>query len=129
MNKVILIGNVGFVKGRTAANNLFVLNFSVATTYGSGEKKKTSWHNCVLFGDYAHTMSTMMTKGQKVGVEGELNYSEYNNKEGVKIVKAQIIARSVEILSKKGESHDQTETMAPTPIIANEQFTEDDIPF
>lgn len=79
MNQVILVGNVGKSECRYTTTGKCVCTFSVATSHGWKDKdgkwqNETSWHNCVKFLKHE---SEAPQKGDKVFVEGSINYRTY----------------------------------------------------
>ena len=64
---------------RTAGNDK-VLGFSVAVSEGFGDKKRTLYFDCNLWGKRAETLANMITKGGKVSVSGDLSTREHNGK-------------------------------------------------
>jgi single-strand DNA-binding protein len=94
LNKVTLIGNLGAdPEVRTTSNGNKVANFSLATgrqwTSPSGEKQeKTEWHKCIAWnsrGDrgpqLADIIEKYVKKGDKLFVEGAIEYRQYEDKE------------------------------------------------
>lgn len=95
-NNIIINGRVGqepeikFSQGGTA-----VLKFSVVDTYGRDEKKKSTWHNVVVFGKLAENVSNSINKGTTVIVVGRLEQDEYQKKDGTKGKSINLIADEV----------------------------------
>ncbi len=92
LNKVTLIGNVGSdPEVRTVQGGSKVAQFSLATSRNwndqSGTKQeKTEWHRCVVwntkFGTLADVAEKYVRKGEKLYVEGEIEYRQWQDKEG-----------------------------------------------
>lgn len=93
LNKVTLIGNVGGEpEVRTVGNGGRVATFSLATgrswTDQTGNKQeKTEWHKCVAWNGgrgtgLADVVEKYVRKGEKLYVEGEIEYRQYQDKEG-----------------------------------------------
>ncbi len=93
MNKAILIGNVGGdPEIRTVGTGGRVATFSLATgrqwTDQSGNKQeKTEWHRCVVWNSargsgLADVVEKYVKKGEKIYVEGEIEYRQWQDKEG-----------------------------------------------
>ena len=93
LNKAILIGNVGGEpEVRTVGTGGRVATFSLATgrqwTDQSGNKQeKTEWHRCVVWnsgrgGGLADVVEKYVRKGEKVYVEGEIEYRQWQDKDG-----------------------------------------------
>ena len=93
LNKVTLIGNLGNdPEIRTTNNGSKVANFSLATTRqwnsASGEKQeKTEWHKCIAWNTggkgtgLADIIERYVHKGDKLYVEGRIEYRQFEDKE------------------------------------------------
>ena len=91
LNKVQLIGNLGSdpeVRSTTGGNR--VATFSLATSRQwnspSGEKQeKTEWHRCVVWNSkgsgLADVVEKYCKKGDKIFVEGRIEYRQWQDKE------------------------------------------------
>lgn len=98
-NSISLIGNVGkdpdvhtFPSGDLRAS------FSLATKDSwKGEdgqrQERTQWHNCVVFGNAAKVVKDYVGKGDKLAVDGAMEYRDYTDKEGVKRNIAEVVVR------------------------------------
>jgi single-strand DNA-binding protein len=92
LNKVTLIGNLGSdpeIRSATGGNR--VANFSLATSRtwndASGAKQeKTEWHKCVAwntkFSQLADIVERYVKKGDKLYVEGRIEYRQWQDKDG-----------------------------------------------
>jgi len=92
LNKVILIGNLGSdpeVRSTTGGNR--VATFSLATSRSwndaSGQKQeKTEWHRCVVWNSKTSTLADIVEryvkKGDKLFVEGRIEYRQWQDKDG-----------------------------------------------
>ena len=79
---------------RTTANGVRVAKFSLATSRSwngpSGDKQeKTEWHKCVVWnaqrgtgGGLVEVVEKYVRKGEKLYVEGRIEYRQYQDKEG-----------------------------------------------
>lgn len=102
MNLVVLIGNVGKdAELRYGASGAAHVRFSVATSYGSGEKQSTDWHNVTWFGENAEKASQYVTKGKQVAIEGRISYRTWDDDRGQKHYMTEIIANRVTLLGKR----------------------------
>jgi single-strand DNA-binding protein len=110
-NKVILIGRVGQDPTLSVSQSgSGICKFSLATTSGFGDKKRTDWHHIVCFGKLADTMSKYVQKGTVLAIDGSIEYSEYE-KDGVKRTYTSIIANTATIVTngkfgKDGDGND-----------------------
>lgn len=92
LNKVTLIGNVGGdpeVRSTTGGNR--VATFSLATSRAwndasGGKQEKTEWHRCVVWNSKASTLADIVEryvkKGDKLYVEGRIEYRQWQDKDG-----------------------------------------------
>lgn len=99
INNLTISGNVG-KDGElaTTQSGQQILKFSVAATSGFGDKKKTSWVNCVMFGNYAGAMAQHITKGSKVCVSGEFTIEQWDKQDGTKGMAVSLNVRSMDLL-------------------------------
>ena len=133
MNSWNFTGNLGgdaelrFTKAGTE-----VLQFTVATTAGYGERKSTSWARCTLFGKRAESLMPYLLKGQQVAVTGEVKLHEWTNKQGETKQSLEVNVQDVTLTGGKPGA-----TAAPAPAKQAEAaphetadgFIDDDIPF
>lgn len=73
------------------------LTFTIATDYGSRDKKETEWTSCVLWGDHAETLSQYLTKGKQCLIEGRLRTRSWEA-DGTKHYKTECIVNHVELV-------------------------------
>lgn len=113
-NQVTLIGTVGKdAETKIFADDKKVANFSLATnrSYKSGNEKKntTEWHNVEVWGEQAVFAGNYIKKGKHLLVQGELRTETYENKEGQKITRYKIAARTLQLLGggKPAENNSQ----------------------
>jgi single-strand DNA-binding protein len=73
MNKYLFSGNLGRdAEVKYTQSGTAVCSFSVAVKSGYGDKEKTEWVKCALFGKRAEgKLVQYLTKGQQVVVDGE----------------------------------------------------------
>lgn len=106
-NKVILIGNLGKdPELRHTAGGQAVCHFSIATSEKwkgkTGEwEERTEWHNIVVWGKQAEYCKEYLSKGRTVYVEGRLQTSSWDDKEGNKKYKTEVVAITVRFLGSK----------------------------
>lgn len=112
LNKVMLIGNVGNdPEVRTTPNGGRVATLSLATTRtwngANGERQeKTEWHRCVLWNvrgsGLADVVERYVRKGDRLYVEGRIEYSQWQDREGQTRYKTEINVREMIMLSSRG---------------------------
>lgn len=137
LNKVMIIGNVGRdPEMRYTANGTAQTLFSVAVNRnwrdGSGEwKEETEWFNIVTWRDLAERLAQSVTKGKQIYVEGRLQTRTWDDDQGVKHYRTELIANDVKMLGPRdanGEGQPPVSTGARTGGTASE-IDADDLPF
>ncbi len=106
MNSFTFSGNLGKdaqLKSTQAGSN--VLQFSVAVKSGYGDKEKTNWIACVIFGKRAEgNLVSYLTKGQQVVVTGEFELKEWQGQDGTQNKMASCIVRDLTLVGGKPEN-------------------------
>jgi single-strand DNA-binding protein len=107
LNRVMLLGNLGQdPELRMTSGGQAVLKLRLATseTYLDRNKvrqERTEWHSVVVWGKRAEALSKFLTKGSRIFVEGGLRTSSYDDKEGHKRYRTEVVANNI-ILSGGG---------------------------
>ncbi|HLD70652.1 MAG TPA: single-stranded DNA-binding protein [Negativicutes bacterium] len=103
LNKIFVLGNVTQdPQVRAMPSGQPVVNFSIATnrfyTDQQGQKKQEAeFHNIVAFAKMADTISRYVTKGSLILIEGRIKTRTWNNQQGVKQYKTEIIAEGLQL--------------------------------
>jgi single-strand DNA-binding protein len=96
MNHITIHGNVGSdPELKFSAGGMAIAEFSVADTYGKDDKKKTTWHNVIVFGALAENFVATATKGNSVIVHGRYEVEEYTKKDGTKGKSVKVVADEI----------------------------------
>ncbi|MEO5825471.1 MAG: single-stranded DNA-binding protein [Gemmatimonadales bacterium] len=115
LNKVILIGNLGAdPEVRSTSNGSRVATLSLATSQqwkgSDGQKQeKTQWHRVICWNgkvgqQLADVAEKYCKKGEKLYVEGEIEYRSYQDKDGQTKYSTEIRCRELILLGGKGDS-------------------------
>jgi single-strand DNA-binding protein len=116
MNRITVLGHVGRDPDvRQTQSGTKVAHFSVATNrlVGAGTdnaEERTEWHRVTTWGRLAALAESYVRKGDRVLVEGRLEYDAYE-RDGVTIPTAEVHARELILLSGRREG-DQDEELA-----------------
>jgi single-strand DNA-binding protein len=115
LNKVTLIGNLGQdPEVRSIANGGRVANFSIATSRqwsgaGGDKQEKTEWHRIVAWNNSKSTATGLadvvekyVKKGDKVYIEGRIEYRSWQDKDGQTRYTTEIIANEIILLGGRG---------------------------
>ena len=103
-NKVLLMGNLTRdPELRFTAGGSAVANFGLAVNrkYKQGEewKEDVCFVDITVWGKLAENCSEYLSKGRSVFVDGRLNFSSWEAKDGQKRNKLDVVANSVDFLS------------------------------
>src|SRR5690606_38053888 len=113
LNKVILIGNLGAdPEVRSTSNGSRVATLSLATSRqwkgNDGQRQeKTQWHRVICWNNargqqLADVAEKYCKKGEKVYVEGEIEYRTWQDKEGQTRYSTEINCREIILLGGRG---------------------------
>ena len=105
INRVVLIGRAGAEP--QFKNNVTKLNLATSEKYkdNSGQQvNKTEWHNLTFFGKLAEIANQYVRKGSLLYIEGKLQTSKYQDKDGKDQYKTEIIVGTMQLLESKAES-------------------------
>jgi single-strand DNA-binding protein len=131
MNTITIIGNLGSdPEMRFTDKGLAQVKFSVATTYGKDDNKKTTWHNCVAWGDQAEAIAGTFIKGMRVIVIGRYDTREYTDRSGEKKKTTEITVddcgSSLRWGMPKEAGKFSAPAKAPAPQYTQQQFNDEE---
>src|SRR5438876_3408634 len=112
LNKVMLIGNLGAdPEVRSTNNGSRVATLSLATSrqwtgQGGEKQEKTEWHRVICWNNKGAQLADLaekyMKKGNRIYVEGRIEYRTWEDREKQTRYVTEIIAREVILLSSRG---------------------------
>lgn len=144
VNKAIIIGRLGQDPDmRYAPSGTAIASFSAATNHRTKDSDgnwvdQTEWHNIKAFGKQAEFVGEYLKKGRTVFIEGRLQTSNWEDKNGQRHYKTEILANDIQMIGSRSEtgggakSDNATEPApapAPEPDAADDAPKEDDLPF
>jgi single-strand DNA-binding protein len=110
LNKVMLIGNLGAdPEIRSTPSGTKVAKVSLATNRTfqdrtGQQQEKTEWHRVTFFGKLADIVEQYASKGDRVFVEGRLEYSQTQDDKGGVRYWTDIVAQEMVLLGSGGAS-------------------------
>lgn len=141
INKVQLLGNLGADPELRMTSGNAVLKMRVATseTFLNRDRvrtERTEWHSVVLWGKRAEALAKFLCKGSKLYVEGTLRTSSYDDKEGIKRFRTEIVAFNIVLLGGTRPAARAADEEPPPVEVDDSDFTgtgnpagEEEIPF
>ncbi|MFL5754760.1 MAG: single-stranded DNA-binding protein, partial [Chloroflexota bacterium] len=114
MNKVLLTGRLTRdPELRSTVSGKNVTSFSIATNeYVGNGKEKAEYHNVVAWDRLAEICGRYLGKGQQVALEGRLQTRTWDDDQGRRHWKTEIVANQVEMLSGRRKKDYAAETAA-----------------
>lgn len=129
MATIVVTGRLGKdAELRETQNNTKVLQFSLADDVGYGDKKKTQWLKCLLWGKRAESLAEHLTKGSIVEVTGTPSIETWLKK-GDGSAQGAIVVNVSEVRLHGGNKREEPaapKSRAPAPKHDDE---DSDIPF
>lgn len=102
MNKVFINGNLTKdMEVKVLPNGNYVGKFTIANTVGYGDKKKTYFVPCTLFGKRVESLEKILVTGAGVSVEGQLDYTSVKDEQGNWKNYTNVIVTEIEITKFK----------------------------
>ncbi len=133
LNKVLLIGNLGGdPELRYTSSGVAVATFTIATNIrwtdpDGNVQEKTEWHNIVAWRKLAEICGEWLKKGRRVYIEGRLQTRTWDDKNGVKHWKTEIVADDMIMLDGRGEA--PAESVPPAAEEPGAAEKGEDLPF
>jgi len=144
LNKVLLIGNVGAEPElKTTGSGTRFAKVSLATnrTYpdrSGQQQEKTEWHRLTFWDKLAELVEQYVHKGDRIYVEGRLEYSQTEDQQGQQRYWTDIIVRELVLLGsgapggggpEGGRPQQQRRTPPSQPAGSPFEQEDDDLPF
>ena len=122
MNLFSFTGNLGKdCEVKTLQSGSTVCEFSVAVKSGYGDREKTNWVKCAMFGKKAEgQLPQYLRKGTQVAISGELELQEWESQNG----KGSTLAVSVQNLDLIGSKPEDQQQSQASPQQTYQQPTQ-----
>lgn len=126
LNKVMIIGHLGRdPEMRYTPSGKAVTSFAVETrrdwTTPDGQRhEETEWFNVIAWGSLAEICKQHLSRGQQVYIEGRLQTRGWEDSEGKRHYRTEIVANEMVVL---GERRPHYETNHATAATDEESFT------
>lgn len=130
VNLLIATGNIGKdAEQRFTQGGDSIVTFSLPIKSGFGDKAKTAWVRCSMFGKRGEAVLPYLLKGSLVGVSGEFGMNEWTNKEGQKVSTPECRVSELTLLGKPKSQDDGYSQPAPRPAAKPSQKPTESDPF
>jgi single-strand DNA-binding protein len=140
INRVVLVGNLTrdpelrHTGGGTPVCSLRVAVNSRRKDETGQWVDKPNYFSVSVFGNQAESCAQFLAKGRPVGIDGRLDWREWQAQDGSKREAVEVVAESVQFLGSRGDGEGQPEFVrAAAPADSGADFgpagADDDIPF
>ena len=139
LNHAVLIGRlVSDPQLRCTPSGTAVASFTLANnkSYSTGGEKKdqVSYFDCVAWSKLGEIMAEYCQKGKMIAIEGRLSQRRWDDQDGNKKSKIEIVVENFQFLSagKSEDSSGKPNSSKPEPVPSFEEtnpFDDDSIPF
>ena len=120
LNKVILMGRITHhLELKRSQNGKDYLKFTIAINRDR-EDEKTDFIDCIVWEKTARFINEYFSKGRLIAVEGSINTTTYEDKEGKK-------RKGVSVFVHKAYFTGESKDKKPESVITN--IADDDLPF
>ena len=116
LNKVTLIGNLGNdpeVRSTTGGNRVATFSLATSRTWNDqagAKQEKTEWHRCVVWNTNSSKLADIVEKyvkkGDKLYVEGRIEYRQWQDKDNQTRYSTEINVRELIMIGGKGAGGD-----------------------
>ncbi|MDP2300206.1 MAG: single-stranded DNA-binding protein [Coriobacteriia bacterium] len=137
INRVVISGNLTRdPELKATGSGMSVLKLGVAVNDRRKNQQTGEWEefpnfvDVTIFGARAEALARFLSKGMKVAIEGKLRWSQWENQQGEKRSKLEVVADEIEFLSSRdgGSGGYSAPTSAPAASGADDSGGEE-IPF
>jgi len=145
INRVVMVGNLTKdpeLRHTPSGTAVCKLRLAVNTRQkdqSTGEwGDKPNYFDVTVWGNQGESCAQYLSKGRPVGVDGRLDWREWEAQDGTKRQAVEIIAESVQFLGSRGDSEGQSQYIPPSDVAADQSdfvkagagaAADDDIPF
>ena len=104
MNNATILGRLGRDPETTfSKDGKAICKFSVGVTR-KFNKEVTDWFNCASFGKTAELIQQYFKKGNQIALQGEIQFGDYTDKEGVKRYTTTLVVNTFDFIAGNGNN-------------------------
>lgn len=137
MNSICIMGRVTKdIELKTTQSGVSVASFNVAVDRKRADKdgnRQTDFLTCVAWRSSAEFVAKWFRKGDRIGVEGELQTRKYTDKNGNSRTAYEIVVDNAYFCESKNNGQNDQHNVVPfTPPVETPEFeeiTDEDLPF
>ena len=125
MNNVTILGRLGADPETTfSKDGKAICKFRVGVTR-KFNKEMTDWFSCASFGKTAELIQQYFKKGNQIALQGEIQFGDYTDKEGVKRYTTTLVVNTFDFIAGNGNNtnggnHEAAATEFSEPVYDND---------
>lgn len=133
INRVVITGNLTrdpelrATSNGTSVAHLRVANNTRQKTSGGEWVDRAHYFDVIVWGAHGENCARFLAKGRPVGVDGRLQWREWETQDGSRRQSVEIVAEAVQFLGSRDKDGDADHEPAAVPASAGDD--PDDIPF
>lgn len=134
INSVHIVGNLTREPELRMAGQTPVLQLGIAVNDRKKNNATGEWEDVpnffdvVVWGTRGESLSRFLQKGSKVAIKGRLHWNQWQNADGEKRSKVEIVAEDVELMNSRNNDGGSGYA-APAPVPPSAEILSEDIPF
>ena len=107
LNKVTLIGRLGqdpeirYTQSGSAVTNVTIATNDYWNDKQGERQERTEWHSLVLWGKLADLAQSYLKKGSQIYVEGRLQTRDWEDQQGQKHYKTEVVVTTMQFLDSR----------------------------
>jgi single-strand DNA-binding protein len=119
-NRVFLLGNLGQdpeLKMTTSGQAVLKMRLATTESYldrNRVRQEKTDWHSVVVWGKRAEALGRFLTKGSRLFIEGSLRTSSFDDRDGNKRYRTEVVASNVVLAGSPSGARASTAASRPS---------------
>ena len=106
--------------------------FTTRTKDGEEWGDKSNYLDVTVWGNQGESCATYLAKGRRIGIDGRLEFREWEAQDGTKRSAHEVVADSIVYLDSRGDGDgqgSQEERQPEEPAYSGTSHSDDDIPF
>lgn len=132
MNRTVLVGRLTKdPELRYTQSGIAVANFTIAVDrkFAKDGNQSADFIPVIVWQKQAENVAKYLSKGRLVAVDGRIQTSSYDNKDGQRVYRTDVVADQVEFLSTKSDTRGGSDSNDSSGYSDESDYSTEEIPF
>ena len=132
MNRTVLVGRLTKdPELRYTQTGIAVANFTIAVDrrFAKDGNQSADFIPVIVWQKQAENVAKYLSKGRLVAVDGRIQTSSYDNKDGQRVYRTDVVADQVEFLSSKSDAKGGSDSNDSSGYSDESDYSTEEIPF